>query len=146
MTTQLRTIALLLVTFAFTTAAAAVEPGELACYDSTGQTTVRSIDAAKATGGGILVHEMFAAGLTFVTQPCIANLGARPALATSSRDEVVIHCTDPAGSVVYHAPARSWAVSAGVLTWREVRPSNEQLVSTLPCLVFNVGDGLEPSK
>jgi hypothetical protein len=135
MTTRLLS-ALLLIFLAG--AALAVEPGELACHNSAGAVTVRSIDFAIATAGGILVHLRFATGLSFTTQACLANIGPRP-FPGGQPDEVMVHCTDPLGAIVYHAPASRWTVSAGVLTWREVT-SREVLISTLDCFVTNIGD------
>ncbi len=119
-------------------AAIAVEPGELECRDAAGNVSVRSIDSAIATAGGILVHQQFATGLSFTTQPCLANTGPGPFLS-GQPDEVGIHCTDPLGSIVYHGPASQWTMSGGVLTWREVT-SQEILISTLDCFVTGIGD------
>lgn len=136
MTTRLLSALLLL---GLAGAALALEPGRLECYDSSGIVSSRSIDSALATAGGILVHQQFASSLSLTTQACLANVGPGPFLS-SQPDEVGIHCTDPLGSIVYHAPASQWAVSAGVLTWREVAPSADVYVSTLDCFVTNIGD------
>lgn len=137
MTTRLLLSALLLLSLSG--AAVAVEPGELACYDAAGGVEVQSIDSAVATSGGILVHLLAGTGLTLATGDCIASAGPKP-MPLSGLDEVLIHCEDPAGEVVYHRPASRWAIRSGVLVWREVAPSADVYVSTLPCKVFNIGD------
>lgn len=137
MTTRLLSAALLLLSLAG--AALALEPGHLECYDASGNVSSRSIDSAIATGGGILVHPQFASSLSLTTQACLANIGAGPFLS-GQPDEVGIHCTDPLGAIVYHAPASQWSVSAGVLTWREVALPLDVYVSTLDCFVTNIGD------
>lgn len=137
MITRLLLSALLLLSLAG--AAIAVDPGELACYNSAGGVEVQSIDSAVAASGGILVHLDAGTGMTLATGACIASAGPKP-MPLSGLDEVLIHCEDPVGEVVYHRPASRWAIRSGVLVWREVAGGADVYVSTLPCKVFNIGD------
>jgi hypothetical protein len=115
----------------------AVEPGELECRNAAGAVTVRDIDQAHAAGGGIVVHFQFATGRSFTTEACLVNLGPAT-FCPKETDEVLIECKDPLGLIVYHAPAETWSVESGVLTWVEVEPSREQYLSTFACFVTSI--------